>query len=354
MKPTNSLSPTRKPKQTFSVAIRGDALQGLIKSSVASAADAARLTGTLISAVAANPQLQECNPASVVAAALRGEGQKLTYGQDYHLVPFRDKCQYIISYKGLLHLLIATGEVADTNCIPVHEGEYKGRNKKTKRPEFDFSVYDTTEEEEGHEILGWYFYVELRNGYTASEYMRLGDILNHAARYSQSFNLDTYNKLNRGEFSPQEAERIRQKSPWYGNFDIMAAKTVIRKLLNSGFVPLANSAEIRHALDVDGDSGEGTILSADILNTVNGDEVVVAESTGEVINDEPASGAAEVAQNIAEAEAIEDVPDAPKTVPAKRGRPRKAAKEKPEPDGAIEAEAFALDDDYESSFFGED
>lgn len=281
MKVTNTLT-QRREKQTFSTAIRGDALQGLIKSSVPSASDAARLTGTLISAVASNQQLQACNPASIVAAALRGEGMQLTYGIDYHLVPFGDKCTYIIGYKGLLHLLISTGEVADTNCIQVVEGEYKGRNRKTKRPEFDFSVYDTAEDEAGHEVLGYYFYVELRNGYTASEYMRISDILAHAQRYSKTFDLETYNKLKAGKFSPQEAERIKEKSPWYGNFEIMAAKTVIRKLLNSGFVPLANSAQIRKALDEDGASGEGEILSADILAGMNGD-VVVVESTGEIV-----------------------------------------------------------------------
>lgn len=303
MKPTNSLAPAKKEKQTFSVAVRGDALQGLIKASVPNASDAARLTGTLISAVAANQQLQNCNPASIVAAALRGEGMKLNYGQDYYLVPFGDKCQYIIGYRGLLHLLIATGEIADTNCIPVIEGEYKGRNKKTKRPEFDFSVYESAEEEIGKPVLGWYFYVELRNGYTASEYMRISDIIAHAERYSQSFDKETFEKLQQGKFSPQDAERIRAKSPWYGNFDIMAAKTVIRKLLNSGFVPLANSADIRKALDDDGESGEGEILSADILNSINGD-VVVVESTGEVI---------ETTETAPKPEATQDKVEKPKT-----------------------------------------
>lgn len=310
MKASNTLAPTRKEKQTFSMAIRGDALQGLIKASVPSAADAARLTGTLVSAVAGNQQLQNCNPASIVAAALRGEGMKLTYGQDYHLVPYGDKCTYIIGYKGLLHLLISTGEVADTNCIQVREGEYKGRNRKTKRPEFDFSVYDTAEDEVGHPVLGWYFYVELRNGYTASEYMRLEDILAHAQRYSQTFDRATYEALNAGKFSPQEAEKIRQKSPWYGNFDIMAAKTVIRKLLNSGFVPLANSAEIRHALDEDGESGEGEILSADILSGPNGDYIVV--DTQEV-TEEPVS-----------AETIEQTSDTTEAQKSRRGRASKA------------------------------
>lgn len=319
MKASNTLAPQKKEKQTFSMAVRGDALQGLIKASVPNAADASRLTGTLVSAVAASPQLQACNPASVVAAALRGEGMKLTYGQDYHLVPYGEKCQYIIGYKGLLHLLIATGEVADTNCITVREGEYKGRNKKTKRPEFDFSVYETAEEEEQHPILGWYFYVELRNGYTASEFMREGDVILHATRYSQTFDLETFQKLNRGEFNPQEAERIKQKSPWYGNFDIMARKTVIRKLLNSGFVPLANTADIRRALDTDGDSGEGTILSGDILTGTNGDMVVVNEETGEVID-----GASSEDTNAEAPEAaLEHEAPAPTAPTARRGRPPK-------------------------------
>ena len=266
MKAANTLAPSNsKQKQTFSTAIMGNTMQNLIRKCVASPEAASRLSGTLVSAVAANQQLQLCNPASIVAAALRGEGMDLTYGIDYYLVPYGDKCSYIIGYKGLLHLLIATGEVADANCIPVLEGEYKGRNKKTKRPEFDFSTYATPEEEVGKAVVGYYCYVELLNGYMASDYMTLPDILYHAERYSRSFDRKTYEKLNAGAFPPQEADKIREKSPWYGNFDAMASKTVIRRLLNSGFVPLANSAKLRSALENEGDSGEGSIFDSDML-----------------------------------------------------------------------------------------
>lgn len=302
MKATNTLSPASGKKQTFSAAIRGEQLQGLIRSAVANPEAAARLTGTLVSAVAATPQLQACNPASIVAAALRGEGMQLTYGMDYHLVPYGEKCTYILGYKGLLHLLIATGEVADTNCIPVLEGEYIGRNRKTKRPEFDFSVYETDEAEAGHPLIGYYFYVELKNGYTASEFMRLGEIINHAERYSQTFDRETYLKLTNGEFTPQEAERVMQKSPWYSATDTMMRKTVIRKLLNSGFVPLANSAALRKALDEDGQEGEGEIISSDILGGNDRDVVVV---------DDPSA--------------------APDDKPGKKSRPKEADTTVPEP-----------------------
>lgn len=342
MKAANSLV-QRKEKQSFSTAIRGESLQSLIRKSVATTADAARLTGTLISAVAANQNLQNCVPASIVAAALRGEGMKLTYGTDYHLVPFGDRCQYLISYKGLLHLLIATGEVADANVVTVVEGEYKGRNKKTKRPEFDFSVYADDEEESGHPVVGWYFYVEMRNGYTASEFMRVSEILAHAERYSRSFDRATYEKLQRGEYSPQEAEKIKEKSPWYSNFEIMAAKTVIRRLLNSGFVPLANSADLRNALDSDGENGEGEIISASILDSPNGSAVVV-ESTGEVI-EAPQEAADATESAFAEPQDMELVEQEEAPKPHRRAV-RKVAKV----ESAVEPEEY----DPVASFFDEE
>lgn len=331
MKVKNTLTAktnTEIEEKPFSVQIRGNVLQSLIRAAVPTASDAARLTGALISAVSANEKLRDCSPHSIVAAALRGEGMGLTYGVDYHLVPFGKQCTYITGYKGYLHLLIATGEVADTNCIAVREGEYKGRNKRTKRPEFDFSVYETEDEEENHPIIGYYFYVDLKNGYTASEYMRVGDVVLHAQRYSKSFDIDVYRKLESGEYSPQEAEKLREKSPWYGNFDLMAKKTVIRKLLNSGFVPLANNAQLRRALDEDGDSGEGNFIVPDLSAPAKEEKVI--EVSAEVKEEAPETPPAEQPE-----------PPAQEKKQGRRGRPVKAVDVQPDEDDAI------------SSFFGE-
>jgi len=336
MKVTNTLTKSKNnskdDKKPFSVQIRGNALQSLIRASVPTAADAARLTATLISAVSTNEKLRECDPFTTVAAALRGEGMGLTYGVDYHLVPFGDRASYIIGYKGLLHLLIATGEVADTNAIVVREGEYKGRNKRTKRPEFDFSVYETEDEEENHPIVGYYFYVDLKNGYSASEFMRVGDIVLHAQRYSKSFDIDDYRKFNSGELTPQEAEHLKEKSPWYGNFDLMAKKTVIRKLLNSGFVPLANNAQLRRALDEDGEAGEGDIFIPDVPAAAGREEVI--EVTASEVTE-----AAEAPENTP-ASAETEKP-APEKESVRRGRPAKAIDVTPD------------EDDPVASFFGE-
>lgn len=323
MKATNSII-KRDKQQSFSSAITGAALQNLIRKSVPNASAAARFTGSLISAVAATPALQKCNPATVVAAALRGEGMGLTLGREYHLVPFADSCAYVIGYKGLLSLLIASGEVADCDCIEVREGEFIGRDPRTKRPKFDFSVYETDEEAEKHEIIGYYFYVELKSGYFRAEYMRIGEILDHAQRYSKTFDRAKYDAIYNGlgELTPQEIEKIKSSSPWYSATETMMKKTVIRKLLNSGYIKLANSAAIDEALAYDNSAEDGLIPDA-ILS--------VDASTGEVV----------------EAEAV-DVADAPQEADSAhaQARKRKAQNEAPVADtgdsgeGSGENESF--------------
>lgn len=86
MNATTRLTPPAQ-KQTFSNAITSNAMQGLIQKSLKDDKVAARFTSTLISAVNASEQLKMCDPGTIVAAALRGEGMGLTLGMGYYLVP---------------------------------------------------------------------------------------------------------------------------------------------------------------------------------------------------------------------------------------------------------------------------
>ena len=97
-RPNNALAPSGSgavdSNQKFSVAIQGNTLQSMIKKATPDAQSAARLTGSLISLVASNAELQKCNPASVVAAALRGEGMGLMLGMGYYVVPYAGTAQF--------------------------------------------------------------------------------------------------------------------------------------------------------------------------------------------------------------------------------------------------------------------
>ena len=98
MKATNSFAPQtqRDNKPTFSMAIAAPSMQKMIQSALRSDKAAARLTSTLISAVNASEQLRACEPSTIVAAALRGEGMGLIFGHGYYVVPYGTTATYIL------------------------------------------------------------------------------------------------------------------------------------------------------------------------------------------------------------------------------------------------------------------
>lgn len=262
--------------QKFSVAIQGDALQKMILKATGNAQSAARLTGSLISLVAGNAELQKCNPASIVAAALRGEGMGLMLGMGYYVVPYAGTASFQLGYKGLIAMAMAGGDVEDMDCVEVREGEYAGRNRRTKRPEFDFSIYETDAEAEQHPIIGYYAYIEKRDGFFRSEYMSLGAILDHAEQYSKTFDRAKYRQLISGELGPEDAEKLKKKSPWYSATETMMKKTVIRRLLNSGYVQLRAIGSIETLLEKE----DSEMKDAEAI--VSFDTLDVDAETGEI------------------------------------------------------------------------
>lgn len=285
MNATTRLTPPAKT-QTFSNAITSNAMQELIRKSLKDPKAVARFTSTLIQAVNSSDQLKECDPGSVVAAALRGEGMGLILNIHYHLVPFGRMCNFIISYKGYIALALATKQYHDIDCLDIREGEYMGRDSRTGKPKFDFNVYSTDAEREAAQVIGYYAYFELKDGMFRPEFWSMNKLLFHADRYSQAFDLEKFKKFTSGEMTKEEEEKMRKSSPWndvgYGQ-DKMCRKTVLRSLLNSGYAPLSN--EIRYVME--NDSEDGVIPDMPIIN--------VDKTTGEVVGTAtaaPAIGAA--------------------------------------------------------------
>lgn len=287
MKQVNTLAnPNAQEKKVkFSVAITSDSMQRMIQKSVPDARAAARLTGTLISIVNSNEELQQCDYTSIVSAALRGEGMGLVLGHGYYVVPYKGTAAYQIGYKGYIQLALSTRFYADMDCIDVREGEVKGLNPRTCKPTIDFSTYGSVEEREKHRIVGYYAYFELKDGMFYYLYWNVDKILKHADQYSPAFSLKKYNAMMDGSMKPDEIGKLKKGSAWYdvgAGQDRMMRKTVLRQLLNSGYAPLSN--EVRYIIENDDDEGL-------IPNTAVADENFIP-TTGEVVDvekDAPAS-----------------------------------------------------------------
>lgn len=337
MNANNRIAPQAK-KMSFSQVITSDSMQKMIAKSVSDPRAAARFTATLISVVKSSEKLKECEPQSVIAAALRGEGYGLILGHGYSIVPYGSVATFVMQYKGYIQLAMSTGLYADIDCKEIREGEHKGRNRRTGNVEVDFSVYETDEEREQHPVVGYYAYFELKDGYFRADYMSVDAILKHADHYSPAFSLETYNKFMAGELDEKEAAKLRKASPWYdvsGGQEDMFKKTVLRRILNSGYAPLAN--EVRGMLAKDDDSG--VVANMPVID--------VDRATGEVIDTPKLSAAAQDDDFFDNANAVEE--EIKKRQKAKKETVKTEKETKPKMKTEVPIEDFADD-----GFFGDD
>lgn len=329
-------TPATREKKTFSMAITAPNTQQMITRALKDKRMAARFTSTLIGAVSASDALKKCDPGTIIAAGLRGEGMGLIYGHGYYIVPYDTVAQFSMGYKGYCQLAMSTGYYADIDCIEVREGELEGRNRRTGKPTINLAKYDTDEERESHKIIGYYAYYELKDGGFRYEYWSMDKLLRHADRYSPAFKLDKYNAMIAGELSADEQKKLLRGTPWYdvgGGQDKMCRKTMLRQLLNSGYAPLSN--EVRSYFNEDSDDGvipDMPIGSQEPVVPTTG--YVVDENTGEVHTKTTESAPVEPPVNSETRKQGKDMAEVEKRV-----------------ERAVKAEVEARD--YSAGFFGE-
>lgn len=183
---------------------------------------APQFTTSLVTAVNENAKLAECEPQSVLNAALTAASMDLPINQNLgfaYLIPYNTKsgnvCQFQMGYKGFIQLAQRSGYYKTINVTDIRKGEIKSRDRIKGTIEFDFIEDDKKRDKEP--IVGYVAYFELLNGFEKMLYMSAEQIEQHAKRFSKSY------KYGGGL--------------WKDDFDSMASKTVLKQLI-SKFGPL--------------------------------------------------------------------------------------------------------------------
>ena len=199
--------------------------------------NAAGFMSALLNIYNNNQQLQNCDARSILGAAGLAATLNLSItpslGQAY-VVPFKGKAQFQIGFKGLIQLAHRSERFLRLHAGKIFEGEIKSFNPLTGEPERGDKISDT--------VVGYIAYMKLVNGFEKYLYMSLAEIEAHAEKYSQSYSYDKRSG--------------KKTSPWSTNFDAMASKTVLKKLLSTW--------------------GR---LSIELVNAIQGDQSVVDKST---------------------------------------------------------------------------
>ena len=159
---------------------------------------------SIISAVAANKQLQECDPMSVIAAASIAATLDLPINPSLgfaHIVPYKNTATFQLGWKAFIQLAMRSGQYRTINITPVLEGQIKNHNPFTGEMEF-------VPESKSQNHIGYLLYFRLLNGYEKYFYMTKEECEAHAQRYSQSYR--------------------KGFGQWKDNFPAMALKTVAK------------------------------------------------------------------------------------------------------------------------------
>ena len=203
-------------KKTMQMYIKS--MEGEIKKALPSVITPERFTRMTLSAISTNPKLAQCTPASflgaMMSAAQLGLEPNTPLGQAY-LIPYKnrgvDEVQFQLGYKGLIDLAYRSGEVELVQAHIVYENdeficEYGLEPKLVHKP---------ADSDRGEAVKVYAMFKTKSGGY-GFEVMSMDDVRRHAEKYSQAY---------KSGFSP-----------WKTNFEEMAKKTVLKKVLK--YAPL--------------------------------------------------------------------------------------------------------------------
>lgn len=218
---------------------------------------APQFVSSIVSMVSADKNLQEAfrnAPLTVIQSALKAATYDLpidtTLGYAY-VVPFRNKgimeATFILGYKGMQQLALRTGVYKTINVVDVREGELKRYDRLTEEVEIDF--VEDEDEREALPIVGWAGYFRLVNGTEKTIYMTRKQIEAHEKKH------------RKGQYMGKG---------WRDDFEAMARKTVLRRLLGTwGIMSIdyqrADNATLAaaEAIATDNWDGESTLINAD-------------------------------------------------------------------------------------------
>lgn len=235
-------------------------------------------TTSLMELATSDEKLLQCAPNALMAEALKAASLHLPLnkqlGQCY-ILPFKNHGvmtpTLVVGTKGYLQLAMRTGKYETINSDVVYEGELKGYDKVTGN--LDLSGVRTS-----NVPIGYFAYMKMKNGFSKLLYMSLDEVCLYAKQYSPTVKFsDKATPATLKELAlKQAASGVSDGVGWYSNFESMALKTVLRRLLSKwGELSIENNdilnideapsaeqqrdeefAEAKEVIEVDAETGE--------------------------------------------------------------------------------------------------
>lgn len=236
---------------------------------------------SLMEIFSSDEKLLQCKPNDLMAEALKAASLRLPLnkqlGQAY-LLPFKNKGvmtpTLVIGTKGYLQLAMRTGKYETINADVVYEGEFNHYDKVTGKLDLSGAKISNTP-------IGYFAYFKKKDGLTKLLYMTLDEVCRYAKQYSPTvkFNEKVDAEKLKEMALKQAANGSGEGVGWYSNFESMAIKTVLRRLLSKWGELSIESNDITNL-----DEAPSAIVQRDEEFAEAKNVITISTDTGEVVN----------------------------------------------------------------------
>jgi recombination protein RecT len=249
---TTALSkPTKKQEVilAFNKVVNGGYIQNQLTNIMGK--NAGSFTSSMIELFSQDSNLQECDPKAVVMEAMKAAALHLPLSKSLgraYVLPFKNKGKatptFVIGWKGLVDLAVRTGQYETINAVCVYKGEMTGQDKLS-------GFINLEGVKESNEIVGYLGYLKLTTGFKKMVYMTVEQMAHYGKTYAPTLK---FSKVTEDELihkAQEQSEHGPQAGAigWFGDFNAMGLKTVVRKVLSWG--PM--SIELQNAIAQDED-----------------------------------------------------------------------------------------------------
>lgn len=250
---------------------------------------------SIMELVTSDETLLQCDPNELMAEAIKAASLRLPLnkqlGQCY-ILHFKSKGKLkpslVIGVKGYVNLALRTGKYETLNMDVVYEGEYGGFNKITGELQLN------TENKKSNTPIGYFAYMRKKDGFAKILYMTIDEICAYAKAFAPTVKYCNIDANGLKEIALKQSALIFNDGVgWFQNFESMALKTVLRRLLSKWgelSVDDKSSQKIEsmdEAIPSEFTRDNGFAEAKEVIN--------VDAQTGEVVNDGATSAEAATA-----------------------------------------------------------
>ena len=224
---------------------------------------------SLMEIFSSDEKLLQCKPNDLMAEALKAAS--LRFKNKGVMTP-----TLVIGTKGYLQLAMRTGKYETINADVVYEGEFNHYDKVTGKLDLSGAQISNTP-------IGYFAYFKKKDGLTKLLYMTLDEVCRYAKQYSPTVKFSE--KVDAEKLKEMALKQAANGSGegvgWYSNFESMAIKTVLRRLLSKWGELSIESNDITNL-----DEAPSAIVQRDEEFAEAKNVITVNADTGEVVNAE--------------------------------------------------------------------